>query len=67
MIYEKYCTVFSNLPNPWIEFASFEYNLEEIDRCKQILTIAQQTRVEGVPDPEEFIANAQAEAEQEDE
>ena len=28
-IYEKYCEKFAFLPLPWIEFASFELNLEE--------------------------------------
>ena len=65
-IYEKYCEKFAQVPGPWIEFASFEYNLEELERCRQILTIAQQMRVEGVPDAEEFIASAQAEAEGEE-
>lgn len=44
-IYEKYCETFSSLPTPWIEFASFEFNLEEVERCRQILEMAQQLRV----------------------
>lgn len=60
-IYEKYCETFSSLPGPWVEFASFELNLEEVERCRQILQMAQQLRVEGAPDADEFIANAQEE------
>jgi hypothetical protein len=60
-IYEKYCETFAALPGPWVEFASFELNLEELERCRQILQMAQQLRVEGAPDPDEFIAAAQEE------
>lgn len=55
MLYEKYCEKFSNLPQPWIEFATFEVNLEENERAKDILKIAHQMNIEGVPDPEHFI------------
>lgn len=41
-----------NLPQPWIEFATFELNLEETNRAKDILQIAQQMNIEGLPDPE---------------
>ena len=29
-IYQKYCEKFSSVPGPWIDFASFEFNLEEL-------------------------------------
>ena len=66
MIYEKYCEKFSNLPAPWINYANFELTLEETERCQQVLTIAQQLGVEGIPDPEEFIAAALQEDGEED-
>ena len=51
-LYEKYCEKFAQLPQPWIEFATFELNLEEVGRAKDILKIGQQMNVEGLPDPE---------------
>ncbi len=62
-IYEKYCEKFAHLPLSWIEFASFELNLEEEDRCRQILEMAQQLNVEGIPDADEFIQQARMELE----
>jgi hypothetical protein len=46
------------LPGPWIAYANFELTLEETERCKQILNIAQQLGVEGIPDAEDFVAAA---------
>ena len=58
IIYEKYCEKFANLPAPWVAYANFELTLEETERCKQILNIAQQMGVEGIPDAEDFVAAA---------
>lgn len=58
MIYEKYCEKFRNLPGPWIAYANFELTLQENERCKQILGIAQQLGVEGIPDADDFVAAA---------
>lgn len=49
-IYEKYCEKFSNYPQPWIDFAYFEANLQEYNRAKDILNIAHQLNIEGIPE-----------------
>jgi crooked neck len=36
-LYEKYCEAFSQFPQPWIEYASFEMNLNEEERARGIL------------------------------
>ena len=56
-LYEKYCEKFSTLPQPWIEYASFEMKLAENDRAKGILEIANQLSIQGLPDPDEFVEN----------
>lgn len=44
-IYEKYLEKFPNMPRPWISFASFERNMEEFDRARELLKIGHQMKV----------------------
>lgn len=58
-VYEKYLEKFPTLPRPWISFASFERNMEEFDRARELLKIGHQMKVEGLPDPDDFVKEAQ--------
>jgi hypothetical protein len=54
-IYEKYLEKFPQSPHPWISFANFEKTMQEFERARDILKIGHQMKVEGLPDPDQFV------------